>query len=173
MRPPVLPPGGLLFQLSLWFILISVDGAIAGIAFGPDQQQKILAVLALVHRAGKLACRLGRLAVDFKDHVAGLDAGIVGGAGGANALNDYAVQLIRRVDLLAGVRGEIADGEAEFAGLGAVGIVGAVVAGDFSVAVELAYSQVQCRRFSVAQYAQGDLGSWESSRSPQPGACSR
>jgi len=88
-----------------------------------------------------------------------LKAGIVGRAGRAHALDDNAVKLIGRVDLLALVGSQIADREAELAGLGATGVVGTVVAGYFRVAVELANGQVQRLRLAVANHAQRDLGS--------------
>ena len=87
--------------MPLWLILVRMEGAVAGVALGPDQQQQVFALRALVYCAGKLACRRGRFAVDFHDHVAGLKAGIVGRAGRAHALDDNAVKLIGRVDLLA------------------------------------------------------------------------
>ena len=69
-------------------------------------------------RAPRLAnwlAELGRLAVHFHDHVAGLQAGIVRRAARAHVLHHHAVHVVRHVELLPRVRVQIGHGQADLA----------------------------------------------------------
>jgi len=47
--------------LAVGLILVRMEGAVAGVALGPDQQQQVFALRALVYCAGKLACHAAGL----------------------------------------------------------------------------------------------------------------
>ena len=106
-----------------------------------------------MHFISEFAGRLRRLAIDFKDHIAGLNARIVRRAGRTNALNDNAMHLVRHVDLLPCVWGQVAHCEPKLAALRTILTVLAV-GGDFGLAVEFAHRHVKSYRLAIADHAQ-------------------
>jgi hypothetical protein len=90
-------------QLAVLTGCVGVDGAIAGIAFGPDEQEQVVAGGVLMHLVGKFAGGLSGFAVHFKDDVARLEAGVFSGAAGADLLDDDAMDMFGDVQLLPGL----------------------------------------------------------------------
>ena len=66
-----------------------------------------------VNLAHKRVGALDGMAVDFKDDVAGSEAGIIRGAVRANALNGRAIDMLGNVQLLAKIRRQLGDCEAK------------------------------------------------------------
>lgn len=133
-----------------------VDGAIAGVALGPDQEQDVFTCRVVMDLVGELAGRAGGMTIDLEDDVSGLEAGIFCRAGGTDVLYDDTAELVGRVDLLPEVRREVTYGEAKLAALRRT--VAAVV-GHLGVLLETADGDVEAHRFSVAKDVKGDAGS--------------
>src|ERR1035441_5968431 len=127
-----------------------MNRTVARVSFGPNQQKQVFTGRTLVYLARKLAGGLCGFAVDFENDVAGLKAGIVRRAGGAHLLHHDSLYMVGNIQLLASILAQIGDGKSNLAALG--GIV-SVICCFLSFSVELAHSQVQCYRLSVAHHA--------------------
>ena len=79
-------------------------GSVTRITLRPDKHQEIFSVPILVDFIYKLAGTLGRLAVDFHDHIARLDTRFFGWTCRANILDDDTVNLVWHIGLLARFR---------------------------------------------------------------------
>ena len=139
-------------EKSLHPVLISAvrsNKAIACIALGPDQQQQVLAGRVRVDLAYELIGRGNGVTIDLEDHIPRGDPGILCGAGRTYALHGNSVKLSGDLKLLAGIRGQIADGQTELAALRAVRTT--LVAGDLSLAMVAADGEIHILELAVAQ----------------------
>ena len=134
-------------HLTVLIVLIGMYRAIARIALGPDEHQQILSILVLVYCACELAGRIGRFAVDLQDDISRLDARIFGWTARTNILDQDAMHLLRHIELLPRFRREIGHLKAD---LSVRLTLLAVIVSNFSIAVELAYGEVQCSRLAIA-----------------------
>ena len=92
-----------------------MNRAIAGIALGPHQQQKILAVGLVANLGGEITCRLRRLAIDFNDDVPRLQARIICRTCGTDLLHYNTMDILGHVELLPLLPIQVGDRQTDFA----------------------------------------------------------
>lgn len=143
-------------EIVLAVLLGRVDGAVAGVPLGPDEEEDVLTIRILMDLVDELACRCDRMTIYLKDDVARLQAGVFGRTAGTHVLNDSAIELIRSVDLLPEIGCEVAYTDSELPSfLRAI----VVVVRHIGVLLELSNGDVERGRVAVTQDAERDVAS--------------
>src|ERR1700759_4898775 len=84
---------------------------IAFSALRPDEQQYILSAWNRVDTCHRLARGIDVVPVYLHDNVTGLEAGVLGRAARAHALDRRTLHVIRQIELLAHIRRDVRHGE--------------------------------------------------------------
>src|SRR5580692_5211888 len=98
------------FSHAVLFVAVEVDYPVGGAAVGPDQEQDVFAGGDSMDFTDELIRAFDWVAVDFEDDVAGGETGVIGWAGGTNALDGCSVDLRGEIQLRADVGCEVGDG---------------------------------------------------------------
>ena len=138
----------------LSILTFGMNRAITCTALGPYEQKKVFARRTLVNLVCELVSGRCGMTVHFEDDISGLQASIFRGTGWTDILNNRSMKLLRRIDLLFDIRSQIAHGKSQLSALRSFSIV---VFGDVGVFLELADSQIDRHRFTIAKNAECDV----------------
>ena len=97
--------------------LRGMDDAIACAAICPHEEQDVFALGQGMDLAGELFRAGDGMAIDLEDDVAGSETSFLGWAGWAHAFYGRAGDALGQVELLAELRGEVVDSQAETAAI--------------------------------------------------------